>query len=92
VNWDGFQREVLAELGLSVYVLAGAPAAVDAPAADKHPPSPLLLALLRAANAGPKHADAVALCRDFLAAYPKPSAKTRREFWPQLRRLRAAAS
>jgi len=52
----------------------------------------LLSALLRAANAGPDCVDILALCREFLATNPKPSAKARREFWPQLRRLRATAS
>jgi len=88
VSWDGFQREALAELGLSVYALAGAQAQVE----DMQPPSPLLLALLRAAAADMSRNDALTLCREFLAANPKPSAQARRAFWPKLRRLRAAAS
>jgi len=91
VSWDGFQREALAELGLSVYALAGAPAQVEA-RVQEEPTSPLLLALLRAAAADVEHADALTLCREFLAAHPAPSAKARREFWPQLRRLRTSAA
>jgi len=88
VSWDGFQREVLGELGVSVYALAGEQARVDGPVETK-PPSPLLLALLRAAAADMDHDDALALCRDFLDNHPNPSANERRKFWPELRRLRA---
>jgi len=91
VSWDGFQREVLAELGLSVYALAGAQMGIEAQI-EEGALSPLLLALLRAAAADSGRADVLALCREFLAANPKPSARARREFWPQLRRLRASAA
>jgi len=91
VSWDGFQREVLVELGLPVYALAGAQVHVEAHSTQE-PPSPLLLALLRAAAAGVERTDALALCQEFLAANPVPCAKARRAFWPQLRRLRAAAT
>jgi len=92
VSWDGFQREALAELGLAVYALAGASSEpMAAPGADEAP-TPLLLALLRAAAADMGRADALALCRDFLAANPNPSARARREFWPQLRRLRTTTA
>jgi len=86
VSWDGFQREALAELGISVYALT------DAPVENIPPPSPLLLALLRAAAADIHHEQALALCRDFLAAHPNPSIQARRTLWPQLRRLRATAA
>jgi len=90
VSWDGFQREVLAELGLAAYALV-----VDAggqqvePGAGETAISPLLAALLRAAAAGVDDAQALALCQTFLAAHPAPSVQERRALWPQLRRLRA---
>jgi len=89
VSWDGFQREVLAELGLSVYALAGAQVRIEPPI-EEEPPSPLLLALLRAAGADSSRADVLALCREFLTTHPNPSASARRAFWPKLRHLRAA--
>jgi len=89
MSWDGFQREVLAELGLAVYALAGATAVVEPPITDEPAPSPLLQALLRAAAATPgQDSDALALCQDFLAANPAPTPAARRALWPQLRRLR----
>jgi len=91
VSWDGFQREALAELGLSVYALAGAQAQVE-PQIEQEPSSPLLLALLRAAAAEISRTDALTLCREFLAAHPKPTAQARRAFWPKLRHLRASSS
>jgi len=95
VSWDGFQREALAELGLAVYTLAGAGAAVSSGAVHAPEPSSepaLLHALLRAAAADPARADVLALCQQVLAANPHPSAQARRALWPTLRRLRRPPS
>jgi len=95
VSWDGFQREVLGELGLAVYALDGRGVppvqAEQAPLHSTIASSALLSALLRAANVGPKRADVLALCQEFLAAHPNPSVQARRTLWVQLRRLRANA-
>jgi len=92
VSWDGFQREVLGELGFAVYALDGhgvpSVQAGQAPLLSDTAPA-LLSALLRAANAGPERADVLELCREFLAVHPKPSVQARRALWVQLRRLRA---
>jgi len=95
VSWDGFQREVLGELGVAIYALDGhGVPPVQAKQAPLHSntASALLSALLRAANAGSERADVLELCREFLAAHPNPSVQARRALWVQLRRLRANAS
>ena len=74
--WDRLQRDVLAELGLPVQVLA-------------LPEGPLVDALLRAAGRERGSADAAALLRDWPspdALRGDPAAK--RALWPRLRRLR----
>jgi len=91
VSWDRFQREALAELGLAAYALAEASALIEAQAKDDAP-TPLLLALLRAAAADMNHADALALCREFLTENPNPSSSARRKLWPKLRHLRIRTS
>jgi len=93
VSRDGFQREALAELGLVVYALAGTGAVTSSQTSAPEPPPPTLLhALLRAAAADHAHTDVLALCREFLAANPNPSAQARRALWPMLRRLRRVPS
>lgn len=86
MSWDGFQREVLAELGLTPYRLA-----VGGPAADEEegdvPQSLLRAALARAAGCDPDRLPAFGLPLSALAG--DPAAK--RALWPHLRRLRARA-
>ncbi len=93
MSWDGFQREVLAELGLRTYVLAGAApsdqlpqaaGAEDAPPAAM--PPKLIAALARAAGCAPAQVLALA----GIASAPADIA-TRRALWPRLRRLRSNA-
>lgn len=97
MSWDGFQREVLAELGLRPYVLAGANApeavvrAVEAGgSAPANPPealSPkLVAALARAAGCAPAQVLALAA----ITSAPGDVA-ARRALWPRLRRLRSAS-
>jgi hypothetical protein len=95
VSWDGFQREVLAELGLRAYTLAGheapatrATAAVDAAqaAAPGALPPALVAALARAAGCAP----AQVLVLAGIDAAPRDAA-ARRALWPRLRRLRVRA-
>lgn len=100
MSWDGFQREVLAELGLRAYTLAATEApdaghaaaspsaridAAPATPADGMPPR-LLAALARAACCAP--AQVVQLAG--IEAAPRDAA-ARRALWPRLRRLRARA-
>lgn len=94
MSWDGFQREVLAELGLRPYVLAhaapatevtrGAPHDVDLDAAVEHMSPKLIAALARAAGCTP--AQVVALAG--ITSAPT-NAAARRALWPRLRRLRS---
>lgn len=94
MSWDGFQREVLAELGLRPYVLAdAAPAAEDtqvarhevaSDAAVEHMSPKLIAALARAAGCAP--AQVVALAG--ITSAPMNGA-ARRALWPRLRRLRS---
>lgn len=94
MNWDGFQREVLAELGLRAYALAGqdAPAMQAAAAADMGAATPgaippaLVAALARAAGCAPAQVLALA----GIDAAPRDAA-ARRALWPRLRRLRERA-
>lgn len=93
MSWDGFQREVLAELGLRAYALAGAEprqalpssAGQGAPSAPPGGLSPALLAALaRAAGCAPDQVAGLAgieTAPDCVAA--------RRALWPRLRRLRS---
>lgn len=92
MSWDGFQREALAELGFTVYVVADARAASaptaaagaeDATAA-RMPPSALIHALIRAAACTPAQLPPLPSLQQLAA---DPAAK--RALWPQLRRLRA---
>jgi hypothetical protein len=71
--WDDFQRDALDALGHVVYVTREAP-----------PPSPLLLALARAANV-----DVAALPPVSIPQLRTPDAK--RALWPRLRALRKAS-
>lgn len=90
MNWDPFQREALAELGLRVYRMRGEGASVRAvetsappPAVPGARPDPLLRALVRAAGTDAlPELEMDALRRD-------PAAK--RALWPRLRALRASA-
>jgi len=59
---------------------------------QNRPPPTLLHALLRAAAADHTCTDVLALCQQFLAATPNPSAQARRALWPTLRRLRRVSS
>jgi predicted component of type VI protein secretion system len=94
MNWDGFQREVLAALGHRVYAL-GQPEpqpqpqvqAVPSPgprASPAHgPASPLLAALARAAGVE------VARLPDLPALKSlRGDARAKRALWPRLRALR----
>lgn len=78
VVWDPFQREVLAELGHPVYVMA-------------LPEDPMLDALLRAAGRSRASGDAARLVRDWPAPGSlRGDAVAKRALWPALRRLRHA--
>lgn len=95
MTWDALQRELLAALGHTVYVMADAPATqrherdVGPRAADRLGASnPLLRALLHAANLGE---DGSASLQPHLPSLQtltgNPAAK--RALWPTLRALRA---
>ncbi|TYT25646.1 hypothetical protein FZO89_04895 [Luteimonas viscosa] len=100
---DRLQREILAEMGYTVYAANGDDAATVAAAtvASAAPPGPraaapcasgpdsLLLALLRAAGRDLDDAQALALCRDLLPPEGLRDARSRRALWPRLRGLRA---
>ena len=74
--WDPFQREVLAELGHPVQVMA-------------LPEDPMLDALLRAAGRSRRSGDAARLARAWPApASLRGNAAAKRALWPALRRLR----
>jgi len=102
MSFDPVQREFLAAMGHTVYVLHDPrrqdaadrdPASgATAPGATGPGPDALLLALLRAAGRAPDDADALALCRSLLPAAGLPHAQARRALWPRLRALRAAAA
>ncbi|WP_202844401.1 hypothetical protein [Luteimonas saliphila] len=100
---DPLQREILAEMGYTVYALQGeeAAGAETVPAAAMPPPSanataaqgsdrdPLLRALLRAAGRDARDAEALALCRSLVPPDGLRDARSRRALWPRLRGLRA---
>ncbi|HLT44232.1 MAG TPA: hypothetical protein VK000_06180 [Luteimonas sp.] len=108
MSFDPLQREFLAAMGHTVYVLhdprrqddadraladRGIVTRVTAPAtASGADPDVLLLALLRAAGRAPDDAEALALCRSLLSAAGLPHARARRALWPRLRALRAGAA
>jgi len=86
MNWDPFQREVLAELGHRLYRMRAdetpLPVASPEPAAPTATVDPLWRALVRAAGTdGLPQVELSALRRD-------PAAK--RALWPRLRSLRTA--
>jgi len=77
-GWDPFQREVLAELGHPVLVVA-------------LPEDPMVDALLRAAGRSRSSPDAARLLRDWPApASLRGDPAAKRALWPLLRRLRRA--
>jgi hypothetical protein len=100
---DPLQREILAEMGYTVYGAKDADvAAADSASAPPVPrtgadpakppgtdPDFLLRALLRAAGRDPDDAQALALCRGLLPPEGLRDARSRRALWPRLRRLRA---
>ena len=108
MSFDPLQREFLAAMGHTVYVLHDPRRQddVDRGAADRDivtpatapatasgaGPDALLLALLRAAGRAPDDAGALALCRSLLPAAGLPHAQARRALWPRLRALRAGAA
>ena len=79
MNWDGFQREVMAELGLRLYALA--PARGSAASV-----SPVLLeALARAAGC------TVETIAELPGLDALPGSVAKRALWPRLRRMRIAS-
>lgn len=100
MSFDRLQREILAEMGYTVYRVqsgdAGAGAVAHLPAAATPPPEEagpgpdaLLRALLRAAGRDTHDVEALALCRGLLPPDGLRDARTRRALWPRLRALRA---
>lgn len=87
MNWDPWQREVLAELGHVVYRVASSESRAEAePAAPAE--DALLRALLRAAACDAD--DAVALVRTLPpTAQLRGNPAAKRTLWPRLRALRA---
>lgn len=102
MNWDGFQREALAELGYRLYrpFDASQPVAVEeevavaapapAPAPSDRPPAlhPLHLALLRAVGRSPDDRDTARLCSEWPAPEALRTPAAKRALWPRLRALR----
>ncbi|MDH5834711.1 hypothetical protein [Luteimonas kalidii] len=98
---DPLQREILAEMGYTVYAVRS-PSADDAAEPSAAPvagaargdpeaagPDALLRALLRAAGRDVRDADALALCRRLVPPDGLRDARARRALWPRLRALRA---
>ena len=94
VNWDPFQREVLAELGLIVYRQAGAPRAnadeqiqdavvIDTPAGDS-------LMLDNVARAARMSTESLQACIEDMQVIVslRGNASAKRAFWPRLRAMR----
>ena len=94
MSWDGFQREVLAELGIEVYVLGDAEAVAVAPEASAPVASraraetgdALLRHLLKAAGGETREQAVLALAEPLSGLRGNAAAK--RALWPLLRRLR----
>ena len=85
MNWDPFQRAVLAELGHVAYRLQAAPVAAPAGTVDPD----MLARLARAAGTGPEALlEAIA---DPGALAVRGDAGAKRALWPRLRALRRAA-
>lgn len=81
MNWDPFQRAVLAELGHVAYRLQAAPAGTVDP--------DMLARLARAAGTGPEALlEAIA---DPAALAVRGDAGAKRALWPRLRALRRSA-
>lgn len=99
MSFDRLQREILVEMGYTVYRVHSGEA--DAAAAQGHAPAAarlaeagpgadaLLRALLRAAGRDTHDVEALALCRSLLPPGGLRDARTRRALWPRLRALRA---
>lgn len=82
MSWDAFQREALAELGIELYALGGAPEVQAAPA----PADVLLRHLLKAAGGDARRDEVLALAQPLSGLHGNAAAK--RALWPLLRRLR----
>ena len=106
MNWDPFQRDALEAMGLRLYEVRDAGAAVarleeppqaahpvEAPARTPDAPvsERLLAALARAAGRPADDPAALALCRSLLPAGGLHDAATRRALWRRLRALRSGA-
>ena len=96
MNWDPFQREVLAELGHVLYRQAGAAMAIDAGSERIEAPHPDALAsgdrmLANLAHAAGMSAEALHAC--FGDVQPiaglRGNAAAKRALWPRLRALRS---
>ncbi len=94
MNWDAFQREALAELGIELYTLGVGDAPVAAPAANEgvapraraESGDVLLRHLLKAAGGGDREQAVLALAEPLSGLRGNAAAK--RALWPLLRRLR----
>ncbi|MGV8942494.1 hypothetical protein [Thermomonas sp.] len=95
MNWDPFQREVLAELGHVLYRQAGVAISsdvevvrLDEPAADVAPmDSPMLIHVARAARMSTQALQASIDDIQVLASL-RGNASAKRALWPRLRALR----
>ncbi|MEO5961874.1 MAG: hypothetical protein ABIO75_06935 [Thermomonas sp.] len=89
MNWDPFQREVLAELGLVVYRQAGAAVMNDAEAVHDSMTrdSPMLIRVARAAGMSPETLQACIGDMQMIASL-HGNASAKRALWPRLRALR----
>ncbi|MBW8823981.1 MAG: hypothetical protein JF567_07120 [Xanthomonadales bacterium] len=85
MNWDAFQREALAELGIEVYALGGGDIAA-APRAPVETGDALLRHLLKAAGGDAREQKVLALAEPLSGLRGNAAAK--RALWPLLRRLR----
>ena len=89
VNWDPFQREVLAELGHVLYRQAGDP--ISPGSEDAHDPvasnSLMLICVARAAGMSPETLQACIGDMKMIASL-HGNASAKRALWPRLRALR----